>query len=35
MLTEQEPVPVHAPLQPVKANPAPGAAESVTAVPVG
>ena len=36
MLTEQELlVPVQAPLQPLKAKPAPGVAESVTAAPVG
>jgi len=35
MLTEQEPVPEQAPLQPIKENPPPGWAERVTAVPFG
>jgi hypothetical protein len=33
MLTEQGPVPVHAPLQPLKMNPEPALAVSVTGVP--
>ena len=33
MLTEQEPLPVQAPLQPLKANPEPAVAVSVTGVP--
>ena len=35
MLTAQEPVPVQAPLQPLKAKPPPGEAVSITAVPLG
>jgi hypothetical protein len=34
MVTLQAPVPVQAPLQPVKVEPVPGAAVSVTAVPL-
>ena len=35
MLTAQEPVPVQAPLQPLKAKASPGVAVSATAVPLG